>query len=84
MEKIKNFFSKYGVTIISTLVAISSLFVAMEGFGGQVATVCTVGVGIVAILIAIVKAILSALKSGFDETTIKLSVNAIAIIKDMI
>lgn len=79
MEKVKDFFKKYKATIISVLSAILTLAIALSeiDMGAKV--------GIVTSILLVVIPFLLALVEGKDmEATIKLLINAIVVIQDIV
>lgn len=79
MEKVKEFFKKNKATIVSVLSAILTLAIALSeiDMGAKV--------GIVTSILLVVIPFLLALVEGKDmETTIKLLINAIVVIQDIV
>ena len=76
MNKVIEFIKKYKKEIIIVLMGLSSLAVSLSQLGGQIGTVCGIVVSILAIVVYF-------LKSGFDETMMKMCIALIKTIVDM-
>lgn len=77
MEKVKEFIKKYKAELLIALGAISTIVASIATMNGVNATICSIVIAIVAVLIGV-------LKNGFEESTITLIANAIKIIIDSI
>ena len=77
MEKVKEFIKKYKAELLIALGAISTIVASIATMDGVNATICSIVIAIVAVLIGV-------LKNGFEESTITLIANAIKIIIDSI
>ena len=77
MKKIIEFIKKYKAEILIALGAISSIIASISTMSGVNATICSIAIAIIAVLIAV-------LKNGFTDTTITIIANAIKIIIDEI
>ena len=77
MEKVKEFTKKYKAELLIALGAISTIVASIATMDGVNATICSIVIAIVAVLIGV-------LKNGFEESTITLIANAIKIIIDNI
>ena len=77
MGKVKEFIKKYKAELLIALGAISTIVASIATMDGVNATICSIIVTIVAVLIGV-------LKNGFEESTITLIANAIKIIIDSI
>lgn len=77
MEKVKEFIKKYKAELLIALGAISTIVASITTMDGVNATICSIVIAIVAVLIGV-------LKNGFEESTITLIANAIKIIIDSI
>ena len=77
MEKIIEFIKKYKAEILIALGAVSSIIASISTMSGVNATICSIAIAIIAVLIAV-------LKNGFTDTTITIIANAIKIIIDEI
>lgn len=77
MEKVKEFIKKYKAELLIALGAISTIVASITTMNGVNATICSIVIAIVAVLIGV-------LKNGFEESTITLIANAIKIIIDSI
>lgn len=77
MEKVKEFIKKYKAELLIALGAISTIVASIATMDGVNATICSIVISIVAVLIGV-------LKNGFEESTITLIANAIKIIIDSI
>lgn len=77
MEKVKEFIKKYKAELLIALGAISTIVASIATMDGINATICSIVIAIVAVLIGV-------LKNGFEESTITLIANAIKIIIDSI
>lgn len=79
MEKVKEFFKKYKATIISVLSAILTLAIAIS----EIDMGAKVGI-VVSILLVVIPFLLAVIEGKDMETTIKLLVNAIVVIQDIV
>jgi len=79
MEKVKEFFKKYKATIISVLSAILTLAIAIS----EIDMGAKVGI-VVSILLVVIPFLLAVIEGKDMETTIKLLVNAIIVIQDIV
>ena len=77
MEKVKEFIKKYKAELLIALGATSTIVASIATMDGVNATICSIVISIVAVLIGV-------LKNGFEESTITLIANAIKIIIDSI
>lgn len=77
MEKIIEFIKKYKAEILIALGAVSSIIASISTMSDANATICSISIAIIAVLIAV-------LKNGFTDTTITIIANAIKIIIDEI
>lgn len=77
MEKVKEFIKKYKAELLIALGAISTIVASIATMDGVNATICSIVIAIVAVLIGV-------LKNGFEESTITLIANAIKIIIDSV
>lgn len=77
MEKVKEFIKKYKAELLIALGAISTIVASIATMDGVNATIYSIVIAIVAVLIGV-------LKNGFEESTITLIANAIKIIIDSI
>lgn len=77
MEKIIEFIKKYKAEILIALGAVSSIIASISTMSDVNATICSISIAIIAVLIAV-------LKNGFTDTTITIIANAIKIIIDEI
>lgn len=77
MEKVKEFIKKYKAELLIALGAISTIVASITTMDGVNATICSIVIAIVAVLIGV-------LKNGFEESTITLIANAIKIIIDSV
>lgn len=77
MKKVKEFIKKYKAELLIALGAISTIVASIATMDGVNATICSIVIAIVAVLIGV-------LKNGFEESTITLIANAIKIIIDSI
>lgn len=77
MEKVKEFIKKYKAELLIALGAISTIVASIATMDGVNATICSIVIAIVAVLIGV-------LKNGLEESTITLIANAIKIIIDSI
>lgn len=77
MEKVKEFIKKYKVELLIALGAISTIVASIATMDGVNATICSIVIAIIAVLIGV-------LKNGFEESTITLIANAIKIIIDSV
>lgn len=77
MGKVKEFIKKYKAELLIALGTISTIVASIATMDGVNATICSIVVTIVAVLIGV-------LKNGFEESTITLIANAIKIIIDSI
>ena len=68
MNKVIEFIKKYKSEIIIILTGASSLFISISQLGGTVGTVCGISVPVIAIVVYF-------LKTGFDETLMKMFVH---------
>lgn len=75
MEKIIEFIKKYKAEILIALGAVSSIIASISTMSDANATICSISIAIIAVLIAV-------LKNGFTDTTITIIANAIKIIID--
>lgn len=76
MNKVIEFIKKYKTEIIIVLTGLSSLFVSLAQLGGQTGTICGIIISIIALVVYF-------LKSGFDETMMKMCIALIKTIVDM-
>lgn len=77
MEKIIEFIKKYKAEILIALGAVSSIIASISTMSDANATICSISIAIIAVIIAV-------LKNGFTDTTITIIANAIKIIIDEI
>ena len=77
MNKVIDFIKKYKSEIIIILTGASSLFISISQLGGTVGTVCGISVPVIAIVVYF-------LKTGFDETLMKMFIALIKTIVDVI
>lgn len=77
MKKIIEFIKKYKAEILIALSAVSSIIASISTMSDANATICSISIAIIAVLIAV-------LKNGFTDTTITIIANAIKIIIDEI
>lgn len=77
MKKIIEFIKKYKAEILIALGAVSSIIASISTMSDANATICSISIAIIAVLIAV-------LKNGFTDTTITIIANAIKIIIDEI
>ena len=77
MEKVKEFIKKYKAELLIAFGAISTIVASITTMDGVNATICSIVIAIVAVLIGV-------LKNGAEESTITLIANAIKIIIDSI
>ena len=77
MEKVKEFIKKYKAELLIALGAISTIVASITTMDGVNATICSIVIAIIAVLIGV-------LKNGFEESTITLIANAIKIIIDSV
>ena len=77
MEKIIEFIKKYKAEILIALGAVSSIIASISTMSDANATICSISIAIIAVLIAV-------LKKGFTDTSITIIANAIKIIIDEI
>ena len=77
MERIIEFIKKYKAEILIALGAVSSIIASISTMSDANATICSISIAIIAVLIAV-------LKNGFTDTTITIIANAIKIIIDEI
>ena len=77
MKKIIEFIKKYKSEILIALGAVSSIIASISTMSDANATICSISIAIIAVLIAV-------LKNGFTDTTITIIANAIKIIIDEI
>src|SRR5574344_1735436 len=77
MNKVIEFIKKYKSEIIIILTGASSLFISISQLGGTVGIVCGISVPVIAIVVYF-------LKTGFDETLMKMFVALIKTIVDVI
>lgn len=77
MERVKEFIKKYKAELLIALGAISTIVASIATMDGVNATICSIVIAIVAVLIGV-------LKNGLEESTITLIANAIKIIIDSI
>ena len=77
MGKVKEFIKKYKAELLIALGTISTIVASIATMDVVNATICSIVVAIVAVLIGV-------LKNGFEESTITLIANAIKIIIDSI
>ena len=79
MEKVKDFFKKYKATIISILSAILTFAIAIS----EIDMGAKVGI-VVSILLVVIPFLLAVIEGKDTETTIKLLINAIVVIQDIV
>jgi mannose/fructose/N-acetylgalactosamine-specific phosphotransferase system component IIC len=77
MKKIIEFIKKYKAEILIALGAVSSIIASISTMSDANATICSISIAIIAVIIAV-------LKNGFTDTTITIIANAIKIIIDEI
>lgn len=77
MERVKEFIKKHKAELLIALGAISTIVASIATMDGVNATICSIVIAIVAVLIGV-------LKNGLEESTITLIANAIKIIIDSI
>ena len=75
MKKVKDFIVKYKAEILIALSAITSIIASISTMEGVDATICSIAIAFIAVLVEM-------LKNGFSETAITLLANAIKLVID--
>lgn len=84
MEKVKDFFKNHSTEIISILVAISAFVSSFIQLGGRAGAVCSIIVGVIAVVVATIKIITYYFSSGLDDHLVKMAVALIEMIINLI